>query len=184
MVNKLPTINLFKKNQKSFIDKFFQWSLTIGRIVVIATELIALTAFLYRFSLDRQLVDLHETIKSNQNIVNLLKKDEEKYRNLQNRLTISTKLSEKATKTYTTFQDFLQLIPTEFVISSITLSDKTISIRTNAKDVATLASFIRALRESPFVGAISLDQIENRTSSGTITVGLTVITKDAPIKKQ
>ncbi|MDE2025485.1 MAG: hypothetical protein KGJ07_03255, partial [Patescibacteria group bacterium] len=77
------TINLVRGRRPRVLDQFVGWALTIGRVVVILTELIALGAFLYRFGLDRQLVDLHDKIAQEQSIVDLLKQNENSYRNLQ-----------------------------------------------------------------------------------------------------
>ena len=52
MENSPASINLVKKNEKSSVDKFINWTLSIGRLIVIITEIIAISAFLYRFSLD------------------------------------------------------------------------------------------------------------------------------------
>ena len=68
-----PSINLFKDKNKNFFDLFIKWALSIGRVVVIATEAIALSAFLYRFSLDQQLIDLNDKIVQKQALVKLLK---------------------------------------------------------------------------------------------------------------
>ena len=92
MQKKPISINLLKQ-QTSLVDRFIDWALTIGRLLVILTEIVALSAFIYRFSLDRQLIDLHSKITQEQAIANYLNNNEKKYRNLQDRLAIATNYS-------------------------------------------------------------------------------------------
>lgn len=178
MAHKFTSINLLKKKDSSFLDKFIKWSLTIGRIVVIVTELIALSAFLYRFSLDRKLIDLHEEIEDNQNLVKLLKKDEDKYRNLQSRLAIAARFGEKSKQISRLYQDTIQIIPSDFQIGTLTISEDILSVQGQARSVTSLATFIRALKENKDVNSISIDRLENKTSSGVLEVGISVFFKN------
>src|SRR5258706_9366482 len=93
---KSPAINLAKGRGQTFLDRFLNWALSIGRVVVIVTEAVALTAFLYRFNLDRQIIDLHSRINQEQIIVKLLNNNETTFRSLQDRLSLINKLSQQA----------------------------------------------------------------------------------------
>ncbi len=83
---KVTSINLIRSEQTHHIDTILKWALTTGRFLIILTETIALSAFVYRFSLDREIIDLTDEIKNNQAVVSLYT-DEPRYRNLQERLT-------------------------------------------------------------------------------------------------
>lgn len=178
MANKPISINLLKKQDKKIFDKFIKWALTVGRIVVIATELIALSAFLYRFSLDRKLIDLHEEIEDNQNLVKLLKKDEDKYRNLQSRIAIAQRFAEGGKTINQIYGDIAQIIPSDLRVGIFTIGQDTVSIQGQTHSVGSLATFIRALKENPEVGSISINRLENKTSSGVLEIGISVFFKN------
>src|SRR5258706_16059589 len=111
-MSKLPTINLNKgRNQTSFFETFVTWSLTIGRIIVITTEAVALAAFLYRFKLDQQLVDLHDKIKLEQVEVMQLKKSEDTFRNIQDRLSSGKTLNLQSFSDSDLYHNLMSLIP-------------------------------------------------------------------------
>lgn len=59
------SVNLLPKDAflESVVGKFLLWSLSIGRYLVIFTELIVILSFLSRFKLDRDLTDLNEKIQ-------------------------------------------------------------------------------------------------------------------------
>lgn len=169
----LPHINLFKKRNKHFVDNFIQWALTIGRLLVIVTETVALSAFLYRFSLDRELVDLHDEVEQKQAIVKLLKNNEEKYRNFQERLANIKDLAASGIKTTKLFTDIVSLAPNNLILNNVTLSQNTVKIDANAQSVIALTTFIKQLKNYPSIQAVSLDKIENKTLSATIAVSIT-----------
>lgn len=175
MGNKLPFINLLKRENINIFDKFIGWALTIGRVVVIITEIIALGAFLYRFSLDDQLIKLHDDIKKNVQYVEAQKTDEQKYRTIQGRLSVIASLDKQGKQLPTILKDFDAIIPKDgsFTYNSITISSDTIKIDANAKAVSTISTFIAALKKNPHVASISLDRIENKITSATIVANIT-----------
>lgn len=177
MSSEKSAINLFKSRKGSFFDHFMKWALTIGRVVVILTEAIALSAFLYRFSLDRQLIDLHDTIKQKQGLVRLLKNNEDAFRNLQDRLTATAALSETGKQTITIFNDIFNFTSSDLSFNTIFLSENQIKIDARVQSVSALTSFIKYLKEHPKISSVSLDKIENKTTSSTIVVGITATIK-------
>lgn len=174
MTKEIPSINLIKKKQKSFFERFIAWALTIGRLIVILTEVIALSTFLYRFSLDRKLVDLHDQIKQKQAIVELLKQNEDKYRNLQNRLAVASGFIDSADKTTKMFIDIENLAPADVSFNNIRLSEKDIQIDASMQSVTSLTTFVKKLQEYPSFKSVSLNKIENKTSSAVIVASITL----------
>jgi len=176
MPDNLPSINLAKNKQTSPLDKFMNWTLTIGRLIVIVTEIVAVIAFIYRFSLDEKLVDLHSAIKQKQNIISVLKNDESKYRNLQNRIAIAATFSEKGTKISQTITDIASLIPTQVKIGNLILNKNQVSISADVVSVLSLKNFTDSLKGYHGIKSISIDSIENKPSIG-LSVNITTLLK-------
>lgn len=181
MGKKLPSVNLVKTGQNLFLERFINWALTIGRAVVILTELVALMAFLYRFSLDRELIDLHAKIKQEQAIVAYLKDSEETYRNLQDRLLLISNSSKEANQKLKTFNDIIALTPSGISFSEFSLNQNRIKISADAESVMALSALVEKLKKYPNIETVSLDKIENRPSNGIIKVAITIGFKE---KKQ
>lgn len=175
--NNVISINLLKNNKKDLINKIINWTLTIGRGVVVLTELIALSAFLYRFSLDRQLIDLHSQIKQEQAIVAYLKNNEDKYRNLQDRLALASNFSNSSNKRSTIFKDIWGIAKDDVSITSITLNKNRINLNANLTSTSSLTNFVNLLKKYPNIQTLSLDNIENAPSSTLITISITAILK-------
>lgn len=177
-----PSINLAKNRGEHLSDRIITFALTIGRVLVIITEAVALGAFLYRFGLDRQLVDLHDRIKQEQAIVDLLKKNESVYRNLQDRLTLEKNIDAGTTTDLKLFTDVIKMIPSDMLLTGISLSNTNIHIEGSIPSLVSLSGLVKSLKAYSLVDRVSLDKLENKTSEGTIAISITVFMKKTAVK--
>ena len=79
------TVNLLPQDafSKSSVGRVLNWSLSTGRYIVVFTEMIVILTFLSRFTLDRQLTDLNESILRKQAIVDSFGELESNIREIQ-----------------------------------------------------------------------------------------------------
>jgi len=182
MLKKTASINLAKKPKSETLEQAIDWVLGIGRILIIATELVAFVAFLYRFTLDQQIVDLNTEIKQKQAIISTFKKNEGEYRNLQDRLAIASNFSDITEKKQRIYEDIIKLAPSGLVFTQLSLSENRVSIEVNVNSVLPLSNFISSLKSYSEVESISIDKIESRTANAVITVGISVTLKSIPSK--
>lgn len=172
-----PTINLIPNRRRNFLDKFINWALGVGRVIVMLTEIIALAAFVYRFTLDHELIDLNDSVKHRKAAITFLKDSEMLYRNLQARLTLAADLESTGINPTTIFNDVVLSAPPDMIFSTIAVKDKKITIESKVQSVSSLESYIAKLRENPIIASISLDRIENKTSSAIIAVAISATLK-------
>ncbi len=178
-MQKVPgiNINLAKGRGESFVDRFIVWALNAGRVVIILTEAVALSAFLYRFSLDRSLVDLHDRIAQEQAVVKLLKNNEDTFRNLQDRLALSKQIMNESSQTTTEFKNIIGFIPPTFAVSDISFAIDNVKIEGSTQSIQPISDLVTKLKEYPLVASVSVDKIENRTTTATIDVSITATFK-------
>lgn len=176
MPNDLSSINLIKNKQIPLFDKFMNWTLTVGRLIVIITEVVAVVAFVYRFSLDDRLVNLHSTIKQKQSIISVLKNDENSYRNLQDRIALAKTFAAKAAKSNQTIADIAILIPSQTKINNLTLNKDRVNLEADVTSISSLASLIDSLKGYPEIKSINIDNIENKPAVG-LSVNVSAIFK-------
>lgn len=170
------SINLFKNKQIPFFDKFIDWALNIGRLIIIATEIIAMAAFIYRFSLDEKLSQLNSSIKQKQTFLSLLKNDENQYRDIQNRLALISDFSNKGSKVPKIFQDVINLTPDNIKFNKLSLANDNIKINLNTTSTSSLNRFVDSLKKYNAVKAISIDSIENKPQVG-LVIAITALLK-------
>jgi hypothetical protein len=177
MAKNSASINLIRNDKKETFEHIINWTVTIGRILIVVVELAALAAFLYRFTLDNQLQDLRSKIKQEQAIIEFQKKNEDTYRNLQDRLTLISSSVKDGNTNLKTFKDILSFTPTGMTFSAASFSSNGMHIEASIESVAALSTFIDKLRGYPIIATVSLDKIENRTSSAIINVGISTTFK-------
>src|SRR3989344_1024753 len=171
--NTSASINLVRTHLGLF-DQFIKWALSIGRVVVILVELVALTAFLYRFSLDRQIIDFRGKIKQEQAVLTFLKPREEKYRNLQERLNLASQFTNENNERIKAIEDVISFMPEGMSLNSFSLSKEGIRLTADISTISSLREFTEKLKAYEKVESVSIDKIENRPSNALISVTLTI----------
>lgn len=164
-------INLVRKRGTS-IDTFLQWALTTGRLIIIITETVALAAFAMRFSLDSQIIDLHDKIKQEKAIVDALQHNEATYRNVQDRLTLIQTLDAQAKQQTSTFFSLFRALPERVDVTSFDFSPDKVQIDITVRDAQDITSCIDSLKQQQSVSAVHVTKINNKVSEGVITATL------------
>lgn len=180
MQKKGSSINLLSNQKGKTVDRVINWSLTTGRILVVVVELIALAAFLYRFTLDQQIIDTKQGIKQKQAIVFNFKDQEAKFRNLQERLLLASSFSQTSATNVNIFKDVVAFTPQGVTYNVLAVSAGQIRIDANVDSVNSLTSLANQLRKYAPVESVSIDKIENKSSSSSLTVSITATLKGAP----
>lgn len=171
------SINLSTKRKSNFEEIFFAWAIGIGRGLVVLTETIALGAFLYRFSLDGQLSDIHDKISQEGNVVKFFSHNESLYRNLHNRLALAHTVLSSQAVIAKLYQDIINILPTDITVRTFTFAPESLKLDLSTQSANSLSTFVQNLREYPLVSTISIDTIENKTANAIINASITVTFK-------
>lgn len=171
------SINLIK-TKTSVLDDILKWALSVGRLLIILTELVAFTTFIYRFSLDRTLIDLHETIKQEQEIVASLKDKEAEYRNLQERLADIKNVSTYGNRNSKILADVINETPNDITFNSFKIENNTAEIDTNIQSISSLTNFLTILRDYPQSSSVSIERIDNQSLTNSINVIIVIKLKE------
>lgn len=169
---KATAINLLRGSETHYVDTILKWALSTGRFLIILTETIALAAFVYRFTLDREIIDLADSIKDNQAIVSLYR-DEPKYRNLHERLNFVSSVSASFETKSTILEDLVRLAQDKAVYQRLSIGQNEVNIELITNSTGALSSYIESLRSSPKYGNVSVYKVENKAGSGMLLVGIT-----------
>jgi hypothetical protein len=177
MAKQRYSVNFLRGQRGQFLDKFINWALTVGRLLVIITETAALSAFAYRLTIDWQIIDLNDKIKQQQAFVSLLQSNEEKYRNLQARIAQAKTLGSKNEQMLTIFQNIYRMATGKVTFSNMTVSETSVKMDATAKTPDRLNRFIGEVKAYDAVQSVSLSKIENNTVTREINVTILVILK-------
>lgn len=179
MAEKVPTINLLPNSGDSFLTQFFNWALTIGRLLIIITEMVALGTFIYRFGLDMQIVDLHDKIKAESFIVDNFKDQETTFRDIQDRLATIKRYTSVGTTTTSIFTDITKMGQGKVTFKDLNITTNSAKIEITAPSASSLSQFVDQLKNYPSVTDVSIDKVENNTTSAQIIMNITATLKPA-----
>jgi hypothetical protein len=172
MAKDINAINLLPNKGNGFLNQFLTWLLNIGRLLIILTEMLALGTFIYRFSLDRDIIDNHDEIKRESAIVQNFQQ-EDTFRNLQQRISLAKKYDLQSNQISTIFREIAEMGRGKITFKNLIVSTDTVKIEAQAPTANALTLFVSALKNSPDISSITIDTVENKTSSAQVNVGIT-----------
>jgi Tfp pilus assembly protein PilN len=157
-ISLLPT-----QERVSVGEKFLNFCLTVGRYIVIGTQIVVLSCFLARFKFDRQLEDLSESIEQKQVILQSFRQQEREIRLLQTQLEEIKQIREEKRDTEQLLQNLVDLLPPPIFLEDLTLKQNKIFLTATAYSTQDLATFLNrillsiAFRE-PALGEVTVDK--------------------------
>ena len=135
-----------KFEELSIPQKVATWIVNIGRVIIIATELLAFSVFVARLKLDRDLTDLSDHLENQLLVLRNSRGLEDKVRDYQTRINLIRRLRAEQKPLAPVVEFLVKEIPGEVFLtgllltegSEVTLSAKTFSARSFALLIANL----------------------------------------------
>ena len=128
------------------IGKGVTWATTYGRYIMVGTELVVLLAFISRFSLDRKLTDLKETIAQKQAIIGANLPFENEIRSVQLTTKNVALLLNGQSIGLTALTTIQGLLPPDVSIENMETSKETLKISAISGTVESFSLFLTNLR--------------------------------------
>ena len=161
-------INLVPKDPffNTILGKTLRWALSVGRYIVIFTELMVILSFVARFSLDRQVTDLNDSIRQKEIAIQSYGDLEEKVRLIQAKSDQYQQL-EQQTQLINIFPTLTEITPQAIQLDELTIKQSSVSVAGQALSQAALNMFINNFQLSGDFYNISVDKIEAEDSDTT-----------------
>lgn len=172
------SVNLVKTQANTY-GNIVHWALTVGKVLIIVTEIIAFSAFIYRFTLDRTIIDLHTKIKQEKIILDSLKEKEATYRNVQERISLVKQITIKGNAKVDMLNDILSLTPQGITFNSFDFRETELNIDSNVESVSSLTTFTKSLKSYSKISSVNISNITTKADGSGINVFLMVKFKGA-----
>lgn len=176
------------ENPNSFNSRLIKWLTTVGRVVIIFTELLVVAAFVSRFWLDRQNADLSEIIRQQQAILTTTKDFENQFSFLQQKLKIIKDF-------YTNEPDYDQKInslisstPDNIIYDNLSVSqdeeiNKTVAtLSLTAYKEESIIDFITNLMLNPNIQTVNINRIEKKSQESQYLINIYLIFNSSSLK--
>lgn len=157
-------INLTLRARKSVQTAFFTWAVNAGKLIIIFTELIALSALGYRFIVDRKIIDMHGEIEKEISYIDVQKEREQEFRNTQNRLSYVKAIETKNQIRFETINKISDAVNRGiFTTDNLAVNERRIEFEGASLSIFSIYNFIESLKSDTNILAITLDEV---TSAG------------------
>ncbi len=186
-MTKARPININLLPQDPFYEtlpgRVLSWATTVGRYLVIFTELVVIISFATRFKLDRDLTDLNGRINQKSALVQSYGDLEEQVRTIQKKTQYLSDQDGRLSSV-----EALRIVsstaPQDVVLDSIQFRNGSIGFTGNVITSSSLAQYFRVLQANPKVKSVSVDQVKSAENGLTgFEFGMHLVVDDAePIK--
>lgn len=149
--------------QKGKLGKLLKWTLTVGRHIVILTELVVILAFLSRFKLDRDLADLGKEIEQKQAIIEASADFEKEFRFLQKRLVSIESLRKDQIPAVEIVSELATLTPLNIQFSDLEVNKEGTELTATSLTESGLATFLDKLKNSDRFKKLFLTEVSQDT---------------------
>jgi hypothetical protein len=163
VTNQKFSINLLSQDEfsNSAAGKILLWALSIGRYIVVITELIVIISFLSRFKLDRDLTDLNESIEKQKAIIMSYGALESEFKEAQSQLEFISNASPKYDAAHT-LKILSYTLPSDVKVDDLTIDPQGFSFKATSLSMAGFTQFIEALFRESSVSDVSLGAVETQ----------------------
>lgn len=168
MAAQKTTINLLPQDpfDASFVGKLLKWALSVGRYIVIGTELVVIGSFLTRFSLDRQVTDLNEAMAQKLAILASYGDLETEVRSIQNRLKLVKDLSDQSLGVGQVMQTIVALTPVDVAYTRLELSNEEVVLSGRAVSDAGFQTLLSTVRQEEGFTKIEVERASSEGGAG------------------
>lgn len=162
-----------KDNLTSSSNEAVHWVLTVGRYLIIFTEVIALSTFLVGIYLSKQKNDLRGEVKALQNRVAGYQicdsKDpnafcEDRFRKIQNQINQIASLKGAQTQNNLVVEEFLKLLPVGLKLDSLALDKEIITFSGTLPTETELQTLISSFNASKKINALDITNLSKEAS--------------------
>lgn len=158
----LPDINLYPADPfyESIFGRGLQWATSVGRHIVIFTEIVVIGSFFSRFVLDRQLTDLNRSILQKQAIVQSYGDLETKVRRVQTRSKDVANILQQQER-YAVMQTLQAITPADVKYEQISLVGDKFAVEGKALSSRSLDALVQGFRQQNVFEQVSIHEIQS-----------------------
>ncbi len=156
-INLLPR-DSFESSQAGIV---LAWLLSFGKWAVIVTQLIVMGAFLWRFSLDRELTDLKKSIAKNVAIIKSYEQIERDFVLTQKRLATAKTVIGQQKAITEELSVLASSTPVDVWYEKLTLSPTSTTLSAYSRSLPGFSQFLSSVQSNPRYTGVSVARIQD-----------------------
>lgn len=141
--------------------KISLWSLSVGRWIVIITELIVISAFVYRFKLDQDISALQQDVEQKRGIITYFAPLEKQFRETQKRLSVLGDVLGAHQDMDPLVSAISRSLPEELALTGLSVNSLgQLRVLGISKTEESISNMINNLRQDGLFSDVRLDRVE------------------------
>lgn len=163
MASHRPNIDLLSRDDISqrTVGRILLWILTVGRYIVIFTELIVIAGFITRVVLDRNLHSVNETLVEQKAILVSYQPVEYRFRRIHEQLDSYTAIDAERLAFSKLLDDVAEITPIDMVLESLGIDNEgTMNVSAVVLSPGSFSAFITSLQVMPDFDDLVLNSVE------------------------
>ena len=166
MAVRKPTIDLLSHEDLSQrpVGRLLLWVLTVGRYIVIFTELLVIAGFILRVILDRNLNTVNEDLLKQKAILASYLGTEQRVRRVHQQFTTIARIEEEQRQIGKLLEKIGQLAPKDLRFSSLNVEPDSMAISAVALSPGGFSTFLGSLQADPEIGDLILESVDSGTA--------------------
>jgi Tfp pilus assembly protein PilN len=171
-------INLVPKDPffNTYLGKILKWALSVGRYIVIFTEILVIVSFVTRFSLDRQVTDLNGSIHQKETIIESFGDLESNVRMAQAKIDQYLQIEQKITL-FDVFPALSEITPRGVELDQLVIKPDSVLLRGTSTSQKALNTLITNIQLSPVFFDVEVGKIETSKEAAGFEFSMTAKTK-------
>ncbi len=152
-------INLLPEKDKGFTEKILYFALHYLRYIVVITQIVVISVFFFRFTIDQQIVDLKERVNQKQEIIKLTRPIEveavevsEKMEYVKKQLTMQSAFQER-------LDVIFSIVPKEIILFDFNVVEKNISFKGRSTTIDAIKYLNSTLQKKKIFKAVRIDTV-------------------------
>ena len=157
------TVNLVPQDPffETGLGRFLKWALSVGRYIVIFTEMVVILSFASRFTLDRMVTDLNSAINQKERVISSYGDLEKNFRFIQQQIEDYQQFKQDS-NLVDIFPILNDNVPNDVVFETLLIRPDSINFTGGAMSQNALNVLVNNLQLSPHFTEISVNKIESR----------------------
>lgn len=186
MAARRPHIDLLSREDFSqrAVGKLLIWILTIGRYIVIFTELIVIAGFITRVILDRNLNFINETLVEQKAILASYNPVENRFRHVHEQLDSYSRIEAGRLDTSDLLGDMVKITPVDMRFDSLNIDNEGMTIAAVVLSPSGFSVFLKELQSIPEFSDLILESVTiGGPRDPSIKLGISAEFKSAVVTK-
>ena len=161
-MRKKYNVNLLLKKPKKLGEDIIYFLLHYFRYILVITQIVIIIVFFYRLKVDQEIVDLNDTLRQQQEILQALKPFVTDIKEKHERYEYISSIIRRQKNFKEELNYFLSVFPANFYLSKLSIKEGKISMSGKSLDYLTIMRFLNRVKKDLKFRQVHLTSVEKQ----------------------